>query len=173
MATKLTYKEQLLHPNWQRKRLEMLEAAGWKCVSCEAADQTLHVHHKRYIKGRKAWEYENDELEVLCEGCHEQEHNHRELLDRLLAESNDGWGIASVIGLLAGYLHGNCSIGDELANAAISADGYSYDLGVMASVAGGADWPVMAAAARSMSRSFTPQQEAVLARWEDKETEKP
>lgn len=58
---KMAYRDQLLHPNWQRKRLEMLEAAGWECTSCGGAEKTLHVHHKRYVKGRMAWEYEADE----------------------------------------------------------------------------------------------------------------
>lgn len=85
MATKgLTYKEQLLHPNWQRKRLEMLDAAGFKCTLCNAGEKTLHVHHKSYIKGRMAWEYEDGELEVLCEDCHEAAHESKDQLDAVL-----------------------------------------------------------------------------------------
>ena len=101
MATKLTYKEQLLHTNWQRKRLEMLNAAGWKCVSCEAADQTLHVHHKRYIKGRMAWEYDESELAVLCDGCHRQEHDDMQVADELLAASDTAANAALIAGFLS------------------------------------------------------------------------
>lgn len=70
--TKMTYAEQLKHPFWQKKRLEVLEDARWRCECCEDATRTLHVHHKRYVKGRMAWEYEREELASLCEACHEQ-----------------------------------------------------------------------------------------------------
>ena len=69
----MTYKEQLLHPNWQRKRLEVLQRADFKCERCEDGDTTLHVHHKHYVKGRLAWEYDNSELVALCVPCHEEE----------------------------------------------------------------------------------------------------
>lgn len=85
---KLTYAEQLRHPNWQRKRLEALSAAGFSCAQCFGTDVTLHVHHKRYLKGRMAWEYELDELSVLCEDCHKDEHEEQEIRERLLAELN-------------------------------------------------------------------------------------
>lgn len=32
--------------------------------------KTLNVHHKYYIKGHKAWEYDNDALITLCTECH-------------------------------------------------------------------------------------------------------
>lgn len=103
---KLTYSEQLKHPNWQRKRLERLELAGWECEGCGSKDITLHIHHKRYIKGRMAWEYENDELECLCETCHESHHALRERLDKALA-AIDCCAIEHVIGYAQGihWLH--------------------------------------------------------------------
>lgn len=68
------YKELLQLPQWQKKRLEVLEAAGWKCSECGAEDRQLQVHHRRYIAGAKPWEYENADLAVLCDRCHEAEH---------------------------------------------------------------------------------------------------
>lgn len=68
------YKALLQLPQWQKKRLEVLEAAGWKCSECGAKDRQLQVHHKRYIAGAKPWEYESDDLAVLCDRCHEAEH---------------------------------------------------------------------------------------------------
>jgi hypothetical protein len=68
------YAEMLKKPQWQKRRLQMLEAAGWKCVECGAEEQQLHVHHKRYIAGAKPWEYEDKDLVVLCERCHEKAH---------------------------------------------------------------------------------------------------
>lgn len=80
--TKMTYREQLLHPNWQRRRLEMLARAVWMCQRCGDTDKTLHVHHKGYVKGRMAWEYEDQELLVVCDECHAEEH-------RLFGEISD------------------------------------------------------------------------------------
>jgi hypothetical protein len=68
------YKALLQLPQWQKKRLEVLEAAGWKCSECGAEDRQLQIHHKRYIAGAKPWEYESDDLAVLCDRCHEKEH---------------------------------------------------------------------------------------------------
>jgi hypothetical protein len=79
-----TYSEKLKDPRWQRRRLHMLEAAGWKCSGCQAEDKTLHVHHKLYRKGADPWEYSDDELAVLCEGCHGRDHAARDLLDSVL-----------------------------------------------------------------------------------------
>lgn len=70
----MNYKDQLQHPNWQRRRLERMEASGWKCADCGAGDRQLHVHHERYIAGRMAWDYEDALLIVLCHGCHEKRH---------------------------------------------------------------------------------------------------
>lgn len=83
--SKLTYAEQLRHPLWQRKRLEVLSLAGWACQCCAATDQTLHVHHKRYAKGRMAWEYSADELAALCETCHQETHHADDLFREVLA----------------------------------------------------------------------------------------
>jgi hypothetical protein len=86
VAIRMTYKEQLLHPNWQRKRLEALSAVDFTCQGCYGKDETLHVHHKHYVKGRMAWEYDLTELAVLCEGCHEAEHMAILERDALLAQ---------------------------------------------------------------------------------------
>ena len=70
----MNYKEQTKSPKWQKKRLEVLELRGFKCEECKCEDKQLHVHHRFYIKGRKYWEYDNDVLQVLCEDCHQKEH---------------------------------------------------------------------------------------------------
>ena len=68
------YAELLRKPQWQKRRLQMLEKAGWKCIECGATELQLHVHHKRYISSAKPWEYEDEDLAVLCERCHELAH---------------------------------------------------------------------------------------------------
>ena len=72
MAAKPTYSELLRHPNWQRKRLEVLSRQNFTCQSCGESDQTLHVHHTYYEKGKSPWEYPDESLKVVCEPCHER-----------------------------------------------------------------------------------------------------
>lgn len=69
-----TYAEKLRHPNWQRKRLEILNRDGFKCRLCSSTETTLHVHHLRYIRGRDPWDYGNASLITLCQDCHDYEH---------------------------------------------------------------------------------------------------
>jgi hypothetical protein len=101
MATRLSYAEQLKHPNWQRKRLGILERDGWKCLVCESKDKTLHVHHKTYIKGRMAWDYEDSNFEALCEECHEAAHSHKARMDLVLSQYP-----SDMLGMLASILIG-------------------------------------------------------------------
>lgn len=74
MTMKTPYFKKLLDPRWQKKRLQVLEAAEWTCEACGDATSTLHVHHKQYFKGREPWEYEAAQLGVLCEECHANAH---------------------------------------------------------------------------------------------------
>lgn len=107
--TKMTYREQLLHPNWQRKRLEILARDDFACKLCCDKDSTLHVHHKQYAKGRMAWEYPNDELVTLCEECHDTMHEQQGMLRDVTAKLPvDGPGcIDHARSLLAGWANGN------------------------------------------------------------------
>ena len=107
--TTMSYRDQLLHPNWQRKRLECLDAAGWKCVRCQATESTLHVHHKRYVKGRMAWEYEDHELAVLCANCHQSAHGLQDEIAGILTFADisltpKAENMPSVCSVLLGYL---------------------------------------------------------------------
>lgn len=113
---KLNYKDQLLHPNWQRKRLEMLEDANWECAVCFCKDETLHVHHRRYLRGHMVWEYENADLMVLCSACHEKEHMGIALLDELLARNLcQGSIVRDVVALVAAEMFMSHEIDDDLA----------------------------------------------------------
>lgn len=64
------YSELLKDPRWQRKRLEILQRDNWTCRQCGSTEDTLHVHHHYYEKGKKPWEYDDRILITLCEGCH-------------------------------------------------------------------------------------------------------
>ena len=98
----MDFKEQYKHPQWQKKRLEALEDAEFICQRCYSDESQLHVHHKRYVKGRKIWEYDISELEVLCDSCHEMTHTDKEVLDSLLALIPAD-GIPEIISLINGY----------------------------------------------------------------------
>lgn len=66
----VSYSEKLKHPLWQRKRLEVLQAADFACEQCGATDKPLHVHHGYYAKGLEPWDYPFGSLHCLCEDCH-------------------------------------------------------------------------------------------------------
>jgi hypothetical protein len=84
MSEKLSYSDQLKHPKWQKRRLEMLNAQNFCCQRCKSNEDTLHVHHRRYVKGRNVWEYDDSELVVLCEFCHQEEHENSEFINKLI-----------------------------------------------------------------------------------------
>lgn len=66
----MTYSEKLKDPRWQRKRLEVLQAADFTCADCGSRTETLHVHHCWYEKGLWPWEYPDVAYRVLCKDCH-------------------------------------------------------------------------------------------------------
>jgi hypothetical protein len=66
-----TYSDLLKHPKWQKKRLEIMQRDNFECQLCHDKETSLNVHHKKYINGKKPWEYKNDDLVTLCKHCHE------------------------------------------------------------------------------------------------------
>ena len=61
-------------PGWQRRRLEAMQYADFRCQLCNAKDKQLHVHHRTYDSFKD--EPPND-LIVLCEDCHAKFHGKR------------------------------------------------------------------------------------------------
>lgn len=66
----MTYSEKLKDPRWQKKRLEILQAADFACEDCTNKEKELQVHHCIYVKGRNPWEYNGNSLICLCVDCH-------------------------------------------------------------------------------------------------------
>ncbi|HWW29928.1 MAG TPA: HNH endonuclease signature motif containing protein [Steroidobacteraceae bacterium] len=101
-----TYSEKLRDPRWQRRRLEKLNEAEFTCEICTDTRTTLHVHHRVYERGRNPWDYDLDDLEVLCEGCHEIKHEQLAVLNRVISRASylDLEGLTAVV---AGYLMQN------------------------------------------------------------------
>jgi hypothetical protein len=62
---------------WKQFRQDVLSLDGDICCRCHRGlsdGVILQVHHKIYIAGREPWEYPYDACEVLCKGCHAEEH---------------------------------------------------------------------------------------------------
>lgn len=89
----MTYYEKLRDQRWQKKRLQLLEAAGWQCQSdnclSEVEKPTLHVHHKLYLRKHEPWDYPDYAYSVLCEVCHEVAQDWMEKRAKALAASSD------------------------------------------------------------------------------------
>jgi hypothetical protein len=83
MSTK-TYSEKLKDPRWQKKRLEIMQRDSFSCCSCSGSDNTLHVHHLQYERGKEPWDYQNSSLATLCESCHVFEHDHDSIKEDLI-----------------------------------------------------------------------------------------
>lgn len=125
----MEWKDQYKHPSWQKKRLEALESAHFQCEDCASTEDQLHVHHKRYIKGRAIWDYDLDNFSVLCEKCHLVFHENKETLNKVLA-AIPPYQMQAVVGLLAGWA------GEYLTKALViecyCQDYWSSDLGEIA-----------------------------------------
>lgn len=69
-----SYSDKLKDPRWQKTRLKIMERDGWKCVVCGNHEDTFHVHHTRYERGKDPWDYSPELLITLCASCHECYH---------------------------------------------------------------------------------------------------
>lgn len=81
----MDFLEQIKHPKWQKKRLEILNRDSYKCQYCGNKNDELHVHHLIYHKGKMIWEYNNDYLITYCKGCHECHHELYNEIKEILA----------------------------------------------------------------------------------------
>lgn len=82
------YIDLLRDPKWQRKRLEIMQRDDFRCRECRDTESNLQVHHKRYVRGRAPWEYDDSVLVTLCFRCHERITKLRARANDLLAEMN-------------------------------------------------------------------------------------
>lgn len=64
----MTYKEKLLDPRWQKKRLEILDRDNFTCQCCGDKTKTLNIHHKSYYNN--PWDVISSELITYCVDCH-------------------------------------------------------------------------------------------------------
>lgn len=69
-----SYARLLSEPEWNTFRNAVFANKEKACQVCRRTDKVLQVHHIFYEQDRKPWEYEMDEVMLLCEDCHRGMH---------------------------------------------------------------------------------------------------
>jgi hypothetical protein len=70
----MSYKDELKSPEWQKKRLEILQRDKWKCRLCDCDVEMLIVHHLCYAE-RGDWRGVPDKFMItVCESCNQEIH---------------------------------------------------------------------------------------------------
>ena len=72
------YRRLLKDGRWLKRRQDILNRDGHKCVKCGSSSR-LQVHHKFYEKFPNGemvdpWDYPDYVMETLCEDCHRKAH---------------------------------------------------------------------------------------------------
>lgn len=70
----MVYSNQLNDERWKAFRWFVMKVRGSACEICKAT-KNLQVHHIKYTKGARAWEYNVNEVMVVCKDCHKKLHN--------------------------------------------------------------------------------------------------
>lgn len=64
-------------PRWLAFRERVLQRDEFRCVECGKHARevvAMQVHHLRYLPGRFPWDYDLNDVETLCSGCHASFH---------------------------------------------------------------------------------------------------
>jgi hypothetical protein len=69
----IPWKEQYLHPNWQKVRLTVFHRDNFVCRLCGCKNKTIHAHHLKYI-GKFIWQTPMKFIITVCCDCHESIH---------------------------------------------------------------------------------------------------
>src|SRR5262245_31566986 len=93
------YQERLKDPRWQRRRLEVLERAEWRCEGCGTSEVNLQIHHGYYERDAEPWSYPAEALFCLCDTCHERAETERARVYRELGHLAP-WHHKHVVSLL-------------------------------------------------------------------------
>ena len=70
----INYKDQLKDKRWKKLANKIRKRDNYTCQLC-GSHEHLQVHHKKYIKDRLAWEYDEENLITLCSECHKKVHH--------------------------------------------------------------------------------------------------
>ena len=85
----------LSHPDWQKKRLEVMQRDSFTCRDCNSKDKELHVHHLYYVQGKKPQDYPLSAYKTLCFQCHELEEENLRLVGGALINMYRGMGASA------------------------------------------------------------------------------
>lgn len=66
---KQSYKDLLKKPQWQRKRLEIMNRDNFTCKYCGDDQNELQIHHLKYTG--MPWEAKDEDLKTSCCHCHQ------------------------------------------------------------------------------------------------------
>lgn len=87
------YTEKFKDPRWQKKRLKILERDFYSCRVCQDSENTLNVHHCFYdTKYENPWDHPDKSLVVLCDECHQKEHDEWIQINKRLTNAIRGLG---------------------------------------------------------------------------------
>lgn len=77
VLNRFTFSEQYKTEEWKAFSRRMRDMQP-SCEACRRAPPQvkLNVHHLVYDSERKLWDYERNEVVILCEGCHQSIHKH-------------------------------------------------------------------------------------------------
>lgn len=70
---KQSYRTKLHTLQWSEFSEQEIERQGGSCWACGSEDN-LVVHHLRYVWGKDPWDYESNDLRILCKDCHRAIH---------------------------------------------------------------------------------------------------
>ena len=68
------YNRLLKDKRWKEFRLKVMSERGSRCECCGGTD-ILQIHHTFYISGKMPWEYDINDMRVLCQKCHQRIHH--------------------------------------------------------------------------------------------------
>lgn len=74
LGNKSSYADKLRDPRWENRRMWFVRKHGAWCRSCKRKGIEFQVHHKVYRKGVEPWDHTDDEMILLCRGCHLEWH---------------------------------------------------------------------------------------------------
>lgn len=80
----MSYSEKLKDPRWQRKKSEIQIRDQFTCQKCGCKTKTLNVHHRHYLVAREPWDYPGELLILLCDLCHKQEEEAKDILTEMI-----------------------------------------------------------------------------------------
>lgn len=68
------YAKKLDTAEWRNFSERIRKESGNFCQCCKRANLSTQVHHIFYDSERQPWEYQRDEVVLLCAGCHKAIH---------------------------------------------------------------------------------------------------